>query len=479
VGGSTSREASFHWMGGHYLVTPSLYRVHLRKRATRLIALPSVVGIVSTAVALTFAWSPAAVAANTTYAVNQTILGGGVAGSIVTDGTTGVLTQANIVSWNLNLNGVGATQNLTSVGAQSGVGIVGLDLTATASSLTFNYSAADGGYIAFQAISPGPGSGAKYWCNNTNWFGCAHGASVVPILFSDPSSQYDTSLAGSLAIAGGAGGGGGGSIATSVLLPLMGGPQSLQASLIDQSFDPQTLGGLDYDEPANFVGASYGRSSIVGDGQRYDASYQHGFRVLSGNRALLIIRLPITYYQRPGGHQLRLVGAVSLEYPITPQWTVQPTMSFGGFNSDSHGLSGQMTSVAVASEYTIYNHFLGRGKLTLGNMLGYTKTTVFKLGGAALTRPAGSLVSRDGLAYELPLTSQLDGHAASLRASYTYTYAAGDQLQVNKTHDLVVSMGVRTRDAGLRNTFELLRFGIRGELDAQSHAAYIFGGFRF
>jgi hypothetical protein len=431
--------------------------------------------LLSSSVALNLAQASIAAAANTTYAVNQTILGGSVVGAIVTDGSTGGLTQANIVSWNLTLNGVGASQILTSVGGQSGVGVVGPDLTATASSLTFNYSAANGGYIAFQATTPGPGSGAKYWCNNTDWFGCAHGASVVPILFSDPSSQYDTALVGALAIAGS----GGQAIGASVLPPLMGSPQSLQASLIDQSFDPESLGGLDYDEPANFVGASYGRSSLTGEGQRYDASYQRGFRVLPGSRALLILRLPLTYYERPGGHQLRAVGAVSLEYPVTPVWTVQPTISYGKFNVDSHGISGQMASAAIASEYTLYNHFLGRGKLTVGNMVGYTKTTVFKLDGQPLERPAGSLVTRDGLAYELPLTSQLRGHSVSLRASYTYTYAAGDQLQVNKTNDVVLSMGVRTRDAGLRNAFELMRFGVRGEFDALSHAVYMFGGFRF
>jgi hypothetical protein len=138
-----------------------------------------------------------------TYVVNQTILSGGVTGTITTDGTTGLLTVANIVSWNLLLTGGGASFSLTDMdsevlnyGTNGSFGPASVDVTATTHDLFFDYSGPDAGYFLFQ--SPPPYGGQHYWCNATHnqTFDCAVGASVVPVLFSDPTSQYDTARTG-------------------------------------------------------------------------------------------------------------------------------------------------------------------------------------------------------------------------------------------------------------------------------------------
>lgn len=125
-----------------------------------------------------------------TYNVDETVGSGSVVGQIVTNGATGVLSQADIVSWNLTLNGVGASTALTSTGGQSGLQVVGSDLTASGKNLLFNYSGTDSGYLLFQAANPGFYSGQKYYCLNTTWYGCEHGASVVPGTYTDPSAQF-------------------------------------------------------------------------------------------------------------------------------------------------------------------------------------------------------------------------------------------------------------------------------------------------
>jgi len=118
-------------------------------------------------------------------------------GTITTDGTIGVLAASNIVGWNLNLNGVGAAFNLTSVGSQSTTGVMGSDLTATNNGLYFNFSGTDSGNFGVQASSPGRGSGYHYLCENTNWYGCWPGASVVPQdVFSNISSSQHVSESG-------------------------------------------------------------------------------------------------------------------------------------------------------------------------------------------------------------------------------------------------------------------------------------------
>jgi hypothetical protein len=131
----------------------------------------------------------AAQAPGTTYIINQTIDNGSVVGEIVTDGKVGVLSSSDIVGWNLNLNGVGASAVLTSTGATSTVVFSGSDLTSTNTGLYFNFSGTDGGYLGIQA-SQELYSGNKYMCENTTWSGCKPGASVVPGSVTDPSAQF-------------------------------------------------------------------------------------------------------------------------------------------------------------------------------------------------------------------------------------------------------------------------------------------------
>jgi hypothetical protein len=126
---------------------------------------------------------------DTTYIINQTIGNGSVVGQIVTDGKVGVLSSSDIVGWNLNLNGIGASAVLTSTGATSTVVFSGSDLTGTNTGLYFNFSGTDGGYLGIQD-SQQLYSGNKYMCENTTWSGCKPGASVVPGSYTDLSAQF-------------------------------------------------------------------------------------------------------------------------------------------------------------------------------------------------------------------------------------------------------------------------------------------------
>jgi hypothetical protein len=80
-------------------------------------------------------------AGSITYDLDLTIGFGGVAGDIVTDGTIGVLTGANIVSWDLTLND-GTDPAVTLTGTNSSVSVApdDQDLSATASQLLFNFN---------------------------------------------------------------------------------------------------------------------------------------------------------------------------------------------------------------------------------------------------------------------------------------------------------------------------------------------------
>jgi hypothetical protein len=127
-------------------------------------------------------------AAPITYSIDQTIGSGSVVGTITTDGATGVLGAGDITAWNLELNGVGASLNLTNL--NSSVFVQGSDLTATIGALYYNFN--DGSafnYLLFQVVFS---SGNEFYCDTgyTGGLECSQGASVVPIRYTDPSSQY-------------------------------------------------------------------------------------------------------------------------------------------------------------------------------------------------------------------------------------------------------------------------------------------------
>jgi hypothetical protein len=132
----------------------------------------------------------------TTYNVNQMFGGGGVAGTIDTDGTVGVLGTGNITGWSLNLTDLSGSFLLTG-GVNSQVLIAGSDFTATATDLLFNFSAGFG-FVLFQ--NPFIGNGTNFWCIDNG--GCANfnvPGQTVALQFGSPS-QVGASFSGNVVI---------------------------------------------------------------------------------------------------------------------------------------------------------------------------------------------------------------------------------------------------------------------------------------
>ena len=142
-------------------------------------------------------------AASITYNVDQTIGAGSVVGTVQTDGTIGGLTTANFTDWNLLLTGLGgATFTLTQGNSvvldgtySSGFVLAtagNSDVTATTSSLLFNFSATDHGFFGIQQGAV-VFSGEEYWCNAASGNGACYspGASVAPVSNVDASFQVE------------------------------------------------------------------------------------------------------------------------------------------------------------------------------------------------------------------------------------------------------------------------------------------------
>lgn len=113
-------------------------------------------------------WPAVATAGPIVYNVNRIVGAGSVVGSITTDGTLGVLASSNILSWSLtltsaNLSG-GSPQAISSASPSGAAGVFGTLLSASASSMFFDFGGGSTGYLLLQAGAPN----FNYWCVQTN-----------------------------------------------------------------------------------------------------------------------------------------------------------------------------------------------------------------------------------------------------------------------------------------------------------------------
>jgi hypothetical protein len=111
-----------------------------------------------------------AASAATTYVATRAVGTGTVDLSITTDDTLGVLSDANILDWTIEMTDGADTFTLAGPsGANNSQHlIVGAALTATATDLFFDFGAGSTAFALFQ--SPTVGAGQLFWCVQTN--GC-------------------------------------------------------------------------------------------------------------------------------------------------------------------------------------------------------------------------------------------------------------------------------------------------------------------
>jgi hypothetical protein len=137
-------------------------------------------------------------AGSTTYNISQAFGGASVTGTITTDGTLGTLSQSDVLSWDLTVDGLnGSSLSLFGSGTSgifpsggpitgnSGFWVYGSDLSASGPDLLFNFSGGDGGYILSQ-LNGFYSSGEYYFCDLTNPAGpCLVGASAITTIYTD------------------------------------------------------------------------------------------------------------------------------------------------------------------------------------------------------------------------------------------------------------------------------------------------------
>jgi hypothetical protein len=267
--------------------------------------------------------------------------------------------------------------------------------------------------------------------------------------------------------------------------PLAGNPGSLQSALLRSALDLTNGDSLVEGGGANtagdpwIVGASYTTGSAgrfnVG---RTDGRIQRGFRVFEGNRALLKFDLPFSYSRANKISAYTAQVGLGLEVPLMEQrWSIEPRVAYGAVYSKEAGAAGTILQGTLTSRYVVQG--LGRGRLVIGNMVGYGATMNPPGTSSNLNPNLSNWSFRNGLAYELPLKASIGGRLTSLRASYGFTAFTGDKLRNNSFHEATLSFGLRGREESVRATRDLIRLNLN-TVQARGYHTYTAGlGFRF
>lgn len=183
---------------------------------------------------------------NITYRVNQTIGAGSVTGVISTDGTIGILGQANITGYNLLLNNGTITFDLSCCDFFP---FGGSDLSATATQLLFNFSGTDGGVVEIAD----PSLDLQLCFSTLACFGSGAGEAIRVLGLSGSIVQF-TSLSGERVI---------GSVTSALPIPSFMGA-SVCPVPIPSTAVTITASGLLYSRPTQTYGGTVTVTNISG-----------------------------------------------------------------------------------------------------------------------------------------------------------------------------------------------------------------------
>jgi hypothetical protein len=251
----------------------------------------------------------------------------------------------------------------------------------------------------------------------------------------------------------------------------VGSPNSLQHTAVttalnlndlDYDDDPDTP-GFDMEGDADTIGGAFTYWGSAGtEGQRYELRYQKAFRPSEGSRARILID-PILNVLHVNDGQTAILGTLStgVEIPVQPNWLITPRVAFGATDNDGYfGASSEVLTLSATSRYKIAQ--VGRGDLTIGNMVGWTTTTDIGIGKKLPFYFKEDVWSfRNGIAYQLPFKGRMfGGRQGSMRASYTWTKLTGDPQSYENVHEAALSMGIRTREVEQKSRAEQLRIGL-------------------
>jgi hypothetical protein len=294
------------------------------------------------------------------------------------------------------------------------------------------------------------------------------GAELINLTIINPSTgasstfPFRTSQLGTFGIANSFGHGG------TPLQLTCGSPDSANfkaiADALDMDFD------FDVDGDSDTIGGAATAWDMANEnGQRFDLKYAKGIKLSEGSRTRLVLTGSARYLTvgdtdggLVGGHgnlsALSVSVGAGVQIPVATDWWLTPRVSYTASGA-SMGLGGdnEVVALTLASNYRFSG--IGRGELTLGNLVGYTQTVDTGITNTDYFKQR-NFWFRNGLAYQLPMRGRMFGRQTSIRGSYVFTYGTKDTMAFEQLHEAAISFGFRMRETEQRVGSDLLRVGL-------------------
>lgn len=236
---------------------------------------------------------------------------------------------------------------------------------------------------------------------------------------------------------------------------------------LDMDFD------FDVDGDSDTIGGAVTAWDMANEnGQRFDLKYAKGMLLSEGSRTRLVltgVARYLTVSDTPGGiggahgdlNALSIGIGAGVQVPVQKDWWLTPRISYTA-TSASRGIGGDNEVLAATLSSNVRFANMGRGELTMGNLVGYTQTIR-----TGITRQdSNDYIKqrnwwfRNGLAYQVPLGGRMFGRQTSLRTSYVFTLGTKDTMAFEQVHEAAISFGFRMRETEQRTGSDLLRVGL-------------------
>lgn len=267
--------------------------------------------------------------------------------------------------------------------------------------------------------------------------------------------------------------------------PIVGSADSQQFQIVTDGLDLANSDGKALNESGNFDDSGFGVGLWGGpvrqngrNGVDISGRVNKSWRIFKGSRSLLAVDVPMTYRRLGGQEAYKASLAVSVVHAVNPRWILEPRVAYGYTDAPDDGLKGQVAAFTLGSRYALKR--IGRGMLTVGNMVGYSKVVDVKfMGQGVKDGNTSNWTVLNGLAYDLPLKARTGGRNLSLRASYMFSHMFGDELYTRDVHLVSASLGFRLRENATRHRTDLIRLGFNGKFARNYKAVYAVAGYQF
>jgi len=141
----------------------------------------------------------------------------------------------------------------------------------------------------------------------------------------------------------------------------------------------------------------------------------------------IIFQIPITYTEVEGAKSLSLGLRIAYQKPITPHWSLTPSIGYSATGSADLETLAQLASTSLTSAYDID---IGKDlTLSIGNMIGYYTTVKLYDGEYAYDPGINNTVYRNGLLLNIPTDSLI--RATSLELFVVDTRYTGSKLYID------------------------------------------------